>query len=83
MITNRDSLHKFKVQNFNDSNYNIPKNRFEQVLYRLVPEYIFKAENKLTSLFSNGLALMATLLTGLIEYNEHYFENHERRFNNK
>lgn len=83
MINRKESLHGFKIKNFRDSIYNTEVFKFEKVLYRLVPQAIFKADNMLTKLFSNGLAVMSSKLTSMVEYVEFYFENNERRFNKK
>lgn len=82
MLSQKDSLHRFKLKNFSGV-YNREVSKFENVLYRYVPEFIFNAKVMLTKLFANGLAVMTAKITSMGEYVEHYFENDERRFNKK
>lgn len=83
MINQRTSIHKLKVEQFKTPTLYRSKSKYEHILYRFVPDFIFKAKNDLTRLFSNGLAVMVAKLVSNMDYLEGYFEVNERRFNEK
>lgn len=83
MINQRTSIHRLKIDKFKIPTYYKPVSKYDQILYRFVPDFIFKAKVELTKLISNGLALMVAKLTSNMDYLEGYFEVNERRFNEK
>ena len=74
MHTKESQLHKFKQEHIRTKNYSTTHNRFAHVLYRFVPNILFNSQNRLLSLFTNGLAVLVAKVVSNVEYVERYFD---------